>query len=634
MSRTLSLHERFSVSRRNVGFPPVVVAAAILELDADAGDSLATLAQELNHRIEALLEQYPLLGCKVVDARTRTPSWAPISPPPTARDILFTSSTAVEDSGSSKADDILSKVLSAELASIRTPSDQQQGPLWRVCLTPLLNTQQCVVSLTCDHVINDGRGTFTLFQLLLKSDQHQPEANNIVINMAEKPSRSTLSIPPASDKIFDFRPSTSYMMGMIFHELVLPVLPLPAWVKDKLRGPAAWPATPLQTLSTSSAQPTVLKASPRECAPVTRVNLFTGPNFISNLKLAAQAHISVGSATSGSSSGGAKAASIHAVIHSLAMTALFAALASEHGSNDTASLEELELCFGSETPVSLRHSTPDTPTCASLVCPSTAALTVDGSNLPITTGNFVSCFQYSTQIRGSDCFWTTTNHFARQLASKNGRKAAKHTMGMLAYIPDARMTPPPSINTADDDDKVALSEKHDIAQTQAEAGNQTNTHSPPAYHTGWEKFFGEKARSSTPFGSSVEISNLGLIDLAHGGSSGGRGGRRKVVACAWAQFKAPVSSAFNMDVVGYNTSSSGGAAQQQTLAITLGARPAAFADPTVFDRFQSNLVRLINLFGTTSHTSSADPTTVLPTPTPAAEQVSFASLTRKLLSTP
>lgn len=597
MSRNLSLHERFSVSRRNVGFPPVVVAAAILELDVDAGDSIAALGRELERKIEALFVQYPLLGCKVVDSRSRTPSWAPISPAPTAHDVLLISDMIPEDSGSN--DDVLSRVLAAELASIRTTSDQQQDPLWRVCLTPL-NPRQCIVNLTCDHVLNDGRGTLTLFQLLLKRDE--PEAN-IVINMAEKPIAQALHIPPASDKIFDFRPSTSYMVGVIFHELVLPVLPLPGWVKDKLRGPAAWPATPLQSPEpTPVSTRTVLKASPRECAPVTRVNLFTGANFINNLKRAAQSHIHTGSA-SGSNP---KAASIHAVIHSLAMTALFAALASDHGAESA--LEELELCFGSETPVSLRHSPADMPAC-SAVCAQSGAL--NDPTLPATTGNFVSCFQYSTQVRGSDCFWTTTNGFARQLASKQGRKAAKHTMGMLAYIPDPRMAAPAAPHD--------VAEKHDVAQADAEAGNSA----APAYRTGWEKFFGEKARSSTPFGSSVEISNLGLIDVGRATT------RRKVVACAWAQFKAPVSSAFNMDVVGYTSPDD---STTQTLAITLGARPTAFADADVFDRFQSNLVRLVNMFGATPPENTAADSVLAPTS--AAEHVSFASLTRKLLSAP
>ncbi len=170
----------------------------------------------------------------VIDgARSSKPRWSPVEPKPSAKQILHTGSrNSAQQSGNDDVEWFLSNAVLSEQLALPTTTDQEKGPLWKVQLNLVAN-DRCLVVLSTDHVINDGMGTLNLFRLLLGADDSPPPALTT--------SPTSAAIPPASDKIFSFKPSLGYMLGVVFDELILPILPIPKKLRAKLRGPVSWP---------------------------------------------------------------------------------------------------------------------------------------------------------------------------------------------------------------------------------------------------------------------------------------------------------------------------------------------------------------------------------------------------------
>ncbi|ETS64326.1 hypothetical protein PaG_01171 [Moesziomyces aphidis] len=491
-ARSLSLHERYSVARRSVESPSIVAAAALVHLDA-SDQAFEQLQAHLARRIDSALQLYPLLGYCVQSPRSRKPTWAPMAKAPTSSDILRLGAAVDGVAG----DKIMAQALLGVQLSLPETSALETGPLWQVQLHRVQDSQGALVVLATDHAINDGRGTLNLFRFLLQA--------------TEPPNAPAAEMPKASDVVFDFKPSVRYMLGMVWKELLLPKLPLPSKLATKLRGPVSWPEAPV------SAQTNEVGRCPKGCAPALDTMLVSAPQLITNLKQLAHAH----------NPAEGKPATLHAVLHTLALAALYAAIARPLEAH---ALGEFDMVFRTGTPISLR---------------------TDAPGLPEVSGNYVSSYTCKTTLRGGVPFWTEANRFSAKLASPRGRNKAKHHMGMLAYIPDFE-------------------------------GD------PEAYANGWEKFFGSRMESSTPFDAAFTVSNLGMIDLS---TLHGQGW--KVTDASWAQSHTPQGEAFGIDVLGYNTSG------QQCLSIGLSSRPSAFQDKALHDRFVSYLNHLVRAFAST-----------------------------------
>ncbi|KIS66383.1 uncharacterized protein UMAG_05377 [Mycosarcoma maydis] len=561
--RTLGLHERYAVARRCVDSASVVSVAAILQLDSveqpqcDTNQAFEALRSHLASRIDQVLTQYPLLGYCVQAPRSKSPRWAPIVPTPTSNDILHVAPPICTQQASHVTTTVLSKaILDAQLALPKSTCLHKDA-LWKVQVSWIQDEQKkgrsCLVVLSTDHVINDGRGTLNLFQMLLRSD------SLVQSDSATTPDRTV--IPPASDKVFNLRPSITYMLGEAWRELILPKLPLPRNVKARLCPPASWPmsAWTCKDRRHSVAGGNQIVGASWQCKPDLDVILVSSPNLISNIKKLSRTHVDPTAR---------KPATMHSIIHTLALVALFAAVTQSHDSDNSGD-SGFQLVLESATPISLRDQ---------------AGLTKRRKGkahvrLPATTGNFVSSYTESYRLTGRESMWAFTHRFGSALASVKGQRLAKQHMGLLGYIPDF-----------DDSMVKHPSEKRDDDQV-LPSGAECDRR----YLNGWEKFFGERAMSLTPYSSALTVSNLGLVQVSNVSIDAGSDSRWSVEAATWAQSHTPQGEAFNLDVVGFlNTHNS---QRTECLSIALSTRPDAFANRSLFSTFKSYLQRLVLLFG-------------------------------------
>ncbi|GAC97858.1 expressed protein [Pseudozyma hubeiensis SY62] len=461
-SRTLSLHERYASARRCVNSASVVCVAAILQLDPaqqeDTIQSFDALRRHLTQRIDHVLEQFPLLGYCVQASRSKTPRWAPVVPAPTSKDILHVGTPMFQQGTKSDTSALLSKAILEEQLALPKTTQLEKGPLWRVQLVPIRteqgDTSSCLLVLATDHVINDGRGTLNLFQLLLQSSPSSP---------SHPP--TAIAIPPASDKIFSFHPSASYLLGEVWRELILPKLPFPKKLKAKLKGPESWPASSpslaRKRRHSDLEQPEVVR-TPKECKPDLELVLVSSPRLISNIKALSKAHLHPKSR---------KPATIHSIIHTLSLVALYAAISRSHSSD----VSQFKLNLGSATPISLREE--ESPS-------RKRSKKSPHQPLPVTSGNYVSSFASTYRLSARETFWTFTHRFSTSLSSPRGQRLAKQHMGLLAYIPDFETKP-----------------REEEDQVESALGGVSEWDGK--YRNGWEKFFGDRASSSAPFDSAL-----------------------------------------------------------------------------------------------------------------------------------
>lgn len=570
-----------------------MTAAALLRLDStaattvgpeDEASAFQALVSHLEQRIDTVLSQYPLLAHCVQSPRSRSPTWAPIVPTPTSKDILHVGPkiNVTHDAEVRDMTKLLSKTLLEQQSVLSASTDLERGPLWRVQLNPVEGVcgqalPWCMVVLATEHVVNDGRGTLNLLQMLLQRAQPVP------------PQLTT--IPPASDAIFDFKPSTGYMLGVVWQELVLPKLPLPRKITAKLRGSTSWPAT---ASSASGGAKSDLVRPPKDCDPASHVILVSAPNLITNLKRLAQEHVEPKSGTK-------KAATLHAIVHTLALASLFAAIAQPRMQAKGTALDNLSLVMGTGTPISLRNegfAAAQSKKRGLTLAPAVESARVDAP-LPATTGNFVSSHVDTIEVHGGDTFWRLTNRFASNLSSLQARKVAKQRMGMLSYIPEFNKS---AVGDQDEADRAPAT----------------------AYANGWEKFIGDKVESATPFDAAFGVSNLGLIDVSQLGVECTEQRRWNVAVATWAQAPAPQGEAFCIDVVGL----SGTPNHDQMLSVTISTRPAAFADAALHHRFYTYLNHLLLTFA--AHQPDPTPPTTSQTQLDLSTDPTFASLARFL----
>lgn len=212
MERRLGNYERYSLSRANIGIPPVLAFVAVLE--AAPAHSAVVAA------VGILLSRYPLLSCVVEDRRTRTPSFQTRSVKP--------EEVAGEEDASGRGGETIGDALLLGLEEAAR-LDLEAGPLWRVFVLGGLAGEEvgggdggggegARLLLSCSHVISDGAGTKALFGELLA----------LILRPAQ-PHQGELDVPavlPASmESSIDVRPSFGVLLPEVFNSLVTPLLP-------------------------------------------------------------------------------------------------------------------------------------------------------------------------------------------------------------------------------------------------------------------------------------------------------------------------------------------------------------------------------------------------------------------------
>jgi hypothetical protein len=122
------------------------------------------------------------------------------------------------------------------------------------------------------------------------------------------------------------------------------------------------------------------------------------------------------------------------------------------------------------------------------------------------TGNYIGLIDASVTVSPTTSFWSTASSYATSLSDPAAIAHGRTALGMLAYVPN-----PSNFNSTD-----------------------------PRRVTGWEDMFLSQAEGDNPFDGSMELSNLGLLQLPPG-----------AVDVAWAQPASPFSSPLVVNVVGH-----------------------------------------------------------------------------------
>ncbi|WWD05323.1 hypothetical protein V865_003396 [Kwoniella europaea PYCC6329] len=220
--RYLSLHERYSVCRRNSTFPAVVVVVVAYPNSSDLPST-----SFLEQQITELQQHFPLLYASVEGSRTTTPyfqSRKEVWPPSV---ILFhTTYTPLSD-----AKEELGEVFCKEPDVLAKKQDFYSGPSWQVRLHTHPAHSRAYLTLAIDHIYNDGRGLIALLDCLLADD------------ISSLPYEKLFSIPRVEDTI-DMKPSLGYFLPIVFDKLLLPKLP--DFIQSYFKKSPTWPSTSIR----------------------------------------------------------------------------------------------------------------------------------------------------------------------------------------------------------------------------------------------------------------------------------------------------------------------------------------------------------------------------------------------------
>ncbi|TRM62103.1 hypothetical protein BD626DRAFT_537823 [Schizophyllum amplum] len=424
-TRKLSLHERYSVMRRNASFAhPIVLIVTYPSAAA------APTVDFLSQRITELQEHFPLLRSDVMNAKTREPVFQQRATPYTPDEILRQEQYVSRGGDREDKEGLLFHELK------RMMGEGTSHPLWQTTLYAASSANsKSYLTLSVDHVITDGRGLALLAHALLSSD------------ISSLPMESLQSIPLLEDT-HDIRPSYAHLVPIVLKELVIPKLPtiIQQYIKPADK---AWPAGYAQAAR-----------SPTDCEWDLSL-LELSASLVASLK-------SIGKER------GVK------TLHPLLKVAYLVAMWAVFG-RDAASFT-----LQADTPRSERNASLGHAYC---------------------TANYTSSVDVHVQPVSTDDFWVMAQRMASELSSPQGIQKGRYTMGMLSFIPDP--VPDPS---------------------------KAETDRP----TGWEEFFLNKAHSPEPFGGSLQVSNLGYVDLPPGAED-----------VAWSQACWPAGPAICTGVIGH-----------------------------------------------------------------------------------
>ncbi|WWC62842.1 uncharacterized protein I303_105440 [Kwoniella dejecticola CBS 10117] len=253
--RYLSLHERFSLMRRNTDFPSVIVIVIAYPKPAALPSS-----SFLEKRIIELQEHFPLLCAQVKGEKTTRPYFQIRPDPWSASDILMHTTYTP---GETKEEE-LENIFKDEPYHLATKDDFFDGPSWQVRthMHPTRSkTSRAYLTLAIDHIYNDGKGALLLLQNLLASD------------ISSLPYDKLSSIAALEDTL-DMRPSLAYMLPLVFNKFLVPKLPL--FIQTFLKPLPLWPHANIRCKPTSP-----------ECTPNQSL-LCLSPDLIKSLKTVAK----------------------------------------------------------------------------------------------------------------------------------------------------------------------------------------------------------------------------------------------------------------------------------------------------------------------------------------------------------
>ncbi|WWC62843.1 uncharacterized protein I303_105441 [Kwoniella dejecticola CBS 10117] len=248
--RYLSLYERYSVSRRNIGFPSVI----FFIVSYPTSSSLPSDAF-LEDRIRKLQERLPLLNAEIRDYNTSKPYFAVRDEIRDPRDILFQTKYEPESSRQSEMEDIFIK----EPLRLITKEDFYSGPSWQVrkhvhrSQNPAqAESSRAYLTLSIDHAFSDGQGSLSILRYLLAGDDET--CQSIPHEPLERVTRYEDTI--------NIKPSMRYLLPIIFDKLLVPKLP--SFLQYYLRSAPTWPSSMIKNKSAEALPRQLLLFLPTE----------------------------------------------------------------------------------------------------------------------------------------------------------------------------------------------------------------------------------------------------------------------------------------------------------------------------------------------------------------------------------
>lgn len=340
---TVSLHERYSLCRRNIGFPPAITC-----LVTYPSSSHLPGEAELGHRIDELLAHFPLLNAEVCGRDTREPYFAKKEIGWKTSDILRSQTSANDEE----------KVLRDEIK--RMEKQVIHEPLWQVTRhVPSASDQRGHITVSVQHELLDGMGLLRLTHALLAAD------------ISDLPYEGFGS--PRMEDTINIQPAISFLLPVIWRELVLPKLP--SWLSYYLRPSAVWPES--------------WRKHPKDVDwDMTIVHI--EPAMLKSLRDKGRAH----------------GCTVHSILTVAFGAAIWKALASS-----------------SQGTSYFKSSTPRNERDASL-------------GHPYLTNNYVASYEYTHAFTLATLFWREATALSSHIRSPAGIAAARGRMGMLRYLPD------------------------------------------------------------------------------------------------------------------------------------------------------------------------------------------------------
>ncbi|WWC71004.1 uncharacterized protein I206_104957 [Kwoniella pini CBS 10737] len=254
--RDLSLHERFSLTRRNTGFPAILVFVVVYQNSSDLPS-----IEFLQKRIKQIQEHFPLLYAKVKGDKTSKPYFESRSEIWKSSDILFSSRFNIKEN-----ENEIENIFKKEVSELKNEKDFFNKPSWRITLHENFNQpkkNKAYLTLSIDHIYNDGKGTLNLLQNLLTIK----EENDISLLPFEK-----LSNIPILENTINIKPNLFFLLPIIFNKLFLPKLPLFIQSFFNNSSLSSWPPS------------TIIRSNPINCNSNQSL-MYLSNNLINSLKI-------------------------------------------------------------------------------------------------------------------------------------------------------------------------------------------------------------------------------------------------------------------------------------------------------------------------------------------------------------
>ncbi|WRT68020.1 uncharacterized protein IL334_004995 [Kwoniella shivajii] len=252
-----TLHERYSVARRNSGFPAIIVAVIVYPTASALPSS-----SSLKERIVQLQEHFPLLCSRVEDHRKTKPYFTPNASPWSPEDILSTTVYTPSSTGSKEEE--YETLMNQEPRILVEKEDFWFGPAWQIRALSHPShpdSSRAYLTLAVDHIYLDGRGLLSLLNALVADD---------IINLPfEK-----ISTPTRLDDTVDIKPSLSFMLPIVIKKLLLPKFPV--FIQNYFEQPPAWPSK-------------LIRVSPTNCEPGLSIHLLPSTD-VNALKTISKKH--------------------------------------------------------------------------------------------------------------------------------------------------------------------------------------------------------------------------------------------------------------------------------------------------------------------------------------------------------